>query len=726
MALLAGVTASLASGASASASGAAAASVSLQLMWQHALPDGRLPVALSSPSVVTLDGAGPSVVVGDRSGLVHALHLSDGSVVAGWPASTPGRVGVDSTPSSSGSTVFVGVGTSANQPAGGYEAFAANGQPKWFTKVPNSPLTPIGTAGVASSLAVGNLQGGTDVVSGSMGMMQEAVNAANGALLPGSPWFQADSNFSTPALGDVYRNGRTEIVEGGDSTHGVAFGITYQNGGHVRVLNGAGGLICQYNTNQVVQSSPAIGQFLPGGAVGITVGTGLPTWPGASNTNQILGLTSNCGLAWAATLDGLTTSSPALARVLGNGQLQIAEGTDRGTAGGSVYLLDGATGRTIWHVPTLGRVIGGGIVTADLGGGYQDLVVASTGGLQILDGRSHQQLAAVHPSALQNSALVTNDPDGTIGITVAGYNNIAQGVVTHYEVTGSRGSLATEAGAWPMFHHDPQLTGNAGIAPPVIEVPCKPPSTTPHGYYLAASDGGIFTFGNLPYCGSTGSIALNQPIVGMAATPDAGGYWLVASDGGIFAFDDAHFHGSTGGIRLNQPIVGMAVDRATGGYWLVASDGGIFAFNAPFYGSTGGIRLNQPIVGMAATRDGKGYWLVARDGGIFTFGDARFHGSTGGIRLNQPVVGMAATPSGNGYWLVARDGGIFTFGDARFRGSTGGIRLNQPIVGMASDPATGGYWLVASDGGMFTFDAPFYGSTGGIRLNRPIVAAAGF
>ena len=33
----------------------------------------------------------------------------------------------------------------------------------------------------------------------------------------------------------------------------------------------------------------------------------------------------------------------------------------------------------------------------------------------------------------------------------------------------------------------------------------------------------------------------------MAATPDGKGYWLVASDGGIFAFGDAPFYGSTGG-----------------------------------------------------------------------------------------------------------------------------------------------------------------------------------
>ena len=53
----------------------------------------------------------------------------------------------------------------------------------------------------------------------------------------------------------------------------------------------------------------------------------------------------------------------------------------------------------------------------------------------------------------------------------------------------------------------------------------------------------------------------------MAATPTGAGYWLVASDGGIFTFGDAGFYGSTGAIRLNQPIVGMAATpdgRATG------------------------------------------------------------------------------------------------------------------------------------------------------------------
>jgi hypothetical protein len=249
---------------------------------------------------------------------------------------------------------------------------------------------------------------------------------------------------------------------------------------------------------------------------------------------------------------------------------------------------------------------------------------------------------------------------------------------------------------------------------------------TGQGYWLVASDGGIFTEGNAVFYGSTGAIHLNKPIVGMAATPDGMGYWLVATDGGIFTEGDAVFYGSTGAIHLNKPIVGMAATPDGKGYWLVASDGGIFAFgDAVFYGSTGNIVLNKPIVGMAATPTGQGYWLVASDGGIFTEGDAAFFGSTGSIALNKPIVGMAATPDGMGYWLVASDGGIFTEGDAVFYGSTGAIHLNKPIVGMAATPDGMGYWLVASDGGIFTEgDAMFFGSTGGIHLNQPIVGMA--
>ncbi len=319
---------------------------------------------------------------------------------------------------------------------------------------------------------------------------------------------------------------------------------------------------------------------------------------------------------------------------------------------------------------------------------------------------------------------------GGNSVTVTGYNfggaTSVQfgGTPASFSVTSGSTLVARAPSGTPVGATVDVSVANPDGSSPVVAADHY--TYAPPGYWLVASDGGIFALGHAPFEGSTGGLTLNRPVVGMAASSDDGGYWLVASDGGIFAFGDAAFYGSTGGMHLNQPIVGMAASPSGHGYWLVASDGGIFAFgDAAFYGSTGAMHLNQPIVGMAASPSGHGYWLVARDGGIFSFGDAAFHGSTGGQHLNQPIVGMATDTTGGGYWLVASDGGIFSFGDAAFHGGTGGQHLNQPIVGMATDQSGRGYWLVARDGGIFSFgDAQFYGSTGAMHLNQPIVGMA--
>ncbi len=236
--------------------------------------------------------------------------------------------------------------------------------------------------------------------------------------------------------------------------------------------------------------------------------------------------------------------------------------------------------------------------------------------------------------------------------------------------------------------------------------------------------------------------------VGMARTASGQGYWIVASDGGVFSFGDANFYGSMGGQALNKPIVGMAARPQGDGYWLVASDGGIFAFgNAGFYGSMGGQPLNQPIVAMAVTQSGNGYWMVAKDGGIFSFGDAPFYGSLGGQGYTD-IVGMAPAHhagGGNGYWLVRAGGYIYSYNANYYGGGDAGsgitgitsygdsgyieVRNNgniyaygnvcynggandaaNPFVGIARGPDNCGYWIVKKDGAIFSFgSAPFKG-----------------
>jgi SpoIID/LytB domain protein len=241
------------------------------------------------------------------------------------------------------------------------------------------------------------------------------------------------------------------------------------------------------------------------------------------------------------------------------------------------------------------------------------------------------------------------------------------------------------------------------------------PSGGVGGYWINATDGGVFSFGNAQFYGSTGGMRLNKPVVGMASTHDAAGYWEVASDGGVFSFGDAHFWGSTGSIVLNKPMVGMAVTPDGGGYWLVASDGGIFAYgDAQFYGSTGSIRLNKPIVGMVPTHDGGGYWLVASDGGIFAYGDAGFFGSLGSTPPPTPIVGVAPSPDGGGYWMLEANGTVHGFGDAPnvgvAAGSPGPATMKSPMSAMIPDYSGQGFDAVDGSGQAFAFgDAPYFG-----------------
>ena len=182
-----------------------------------------------------------------------------------------------------------------------------------------------------------------------------------------------------------------------------------------------------------------------------------------------------------------------------------------------------------------------------------------------------------------------------------------------------------------------------------------------------------------------------------ATTGPRTGYWMVASDGGIFSIGDAAFYGSTGAIKLNKPIVGMAATPSGHGYWMVASDGGIFSFgDAAFQGSTGGMILKQPIVGMASTPSGNGYWLVAADGGVLAYGDAVYFGAATGKAGTHPVVAMIPTPTGRGYWEVSDGGQSFDFGDAW---GTASIHTDKPVVGAATLPTGVAPGVVSGTGG---------------------------
>jgi cell wall-associated NlpC family hydrolase len=74
-----------------------------------------------------------------------------------------------------------------------------------------------------------------------------------------------------------------------------------------------------------------------------------------------------------------------------------------------------------------------------------------------------------------------------------------------------------------------------------------------------------------------GGQPLNQPMVGLTATPDGGGYWMFAGDGGVFTYGDAGFYGSTGSITT-EPAQRVVTTRSGHGYWVVDQNGTSYGF----------------------------------------------------------------------------------------------------------------------------------------------------
>ena len=727
-------------------------------------------VTIVSPNVGPLGGTTGVTITGTNFTGATAVDFGTGQAGTNVTVVSSFEITVNA-PSESAATVDVTVttpgGTSAISSA---DHFTYTAAPTVTAVSPNAgPLG--GTTGVtirgtsftgATAVDFGTGQAGTDVTV--VSSSEITVNA------PSESAATVDVTVTTP---------------GGTSATSSVDHFTYTAVPTVTAVNpssgpGAGGISVTVTGSNLanataVKFGTAAGTVTADGAGSITV-----TSPAGTGTQDIT-ITTAGGNSATSGADQFTYIPAPTVTAVSPSAGPVAGGTSVTVTGANL-----ANATAVKFGTTAGTVIADSadsiMVTSPPGTGTVDVTVTTGGGTSAISSADQFSYPPNVSGATQQAGGFSASPTGTataalpgspspttaIGsgvgaLTVAQYSSnptggaVSGGTGVYYDVklaTGSDFSSVTitvcalgtggqsiswwTGSAWVPFSSQTfssstgcvTATVNSSTSPTLAQLTGTPIAATlpvsVGGYWSVASDGGIFSYGDAVFHGSTGGTTLNKPIVGMAATPSGNGYWLVASDGGVFAEGDAVFHGSTGGMHLNQPIVGMAATPSGNGYWLVASDGGIFAFgDATFYGSTGGMHLNQPIVGMAATPSGNGYWLVASDGGIFAFGDATFYGSSGGMHLNKPIVGMASTPSGNGYWLVASDGGIFSYGAAPFEGSAGATKLNRPIVGMAPTASGKGYWLVASDGGIFNYgDAGFDGSAGGMHLNQPIVGIA--
>lgn len=149
------------------------------------------------------------------------------------------------------------------------------------------------------------------------------------------------------------------------------------------------------------------------------------------------------------------------------------------------------------------------------------------------------------------------------------------------------------------------------------------------GMWTVGPDGVVTPEPGTPWFGDARDLDLWEPIVGMAPTQSGNGYWLAARDSGVFSYGDAPFHGNLiteliarddlppgtldGGNILDY-LDGAIVDIASDGdgYYLLGEDGGVFTFGRlPFLGSGAGL-LDTAAVAIRIV-DG-GYVITAADG----------------------------------------------------------------------------------------------------------------
>ncbi len=120
------------------------------------------------------------------------------------------------------------------------------------------------------------------------------------------------------------------------------------------------------------------------------------------------------------------------------------------------------------------------------------------------------------------------------------------------------------------------------------------------------------------------AIRTNGAPVTILSSHDGGGYAIVCSDGGVITFGDMPFEGSAGGLHLDAPITAAFLSPSGSGYTLVGGDGGAFTYgDAQFHGSAAGMVLDGTVVGAVGLPDGSGYYMITGHGEVIGFGDAK-------------------------------------------------------------------------------------------------------
>ena len=463
----------------------------------------------SSVALGDLTGDGvDDVVVGGSDGRIYAysgtgaglLWMYDTCADTGICASIESKPAIGDLDRDGHNEVVVGVGsTFTPQAPGGIWALRCNGSRMWYRLSGdfNGDSIP---DGVHSSPALADVDlndgGKLEVIYGGFDAHVRVLNH-DGTVV----WdlFTRDTIWSSPAIGDLDRDGKPEIVIGSDAHWEPAFGTV--DGGKLYAFNGEDGTLVPgffIQVDEVVWSAPALGDLNGDGWLEIVVGTGdcyehVACASGGRThpvTDAIYAYDRNGNPlpGWPVHLPEFTLASPALGDMDGDGDLEIVFNTGDGyvhvlhsdgreMAGWPRLVTTPAGPGQVVHFPTTASP-----VLADLtGDGRPEVILPSNWEIVVWDWTGLQLTRDRWPplawqwnldtlyTVYGTPAVGDVDGDGYVELVAAGATqNGANGALYKWDRPGLREHLAT---AWAQFRFTYGNIGRYPVPPRVMGLP---------------------------------------------------------------------------------------------------------------------------------------------------------------------------------------------------------------------------------------------------------------
>lgn len=435
-----------------------------------------------------------SIVFGTAAGRLFAVRGDTGAVLAGFPVTLPSEIvsspAVGDLDNDGVPDIVVGFGSQFANGLGGVRALRRDGTQLW------QRITGGGDGiedAVVSAPALGDVDGDgqVDVVFTSFDQNVYLVNAATGANKPGWPRPLCDTIWSSPALFDLDGDSRLDIIVGVDAHMDAA--CNTPNGGCLHALRYDGTELPGFPIciDQVISSSPAVGDIDGDGRPEIVVGTG-GFWPNAAHVVYAFRCNGSLLPGWPVAVDGEVATAPALADLDSDGVPDVVV-TDHYRIGTpspppqAVYAFKGNGTRLFRTVPKdfFGNTLSAGdpVVADVLGDANSEILVPTNGevcvlsntGVQLTDSNGFtppNPVSFLTEGSLPAVSATDFDADGTVEVVAVSGAPFPASTNSKVFVWNPKSNAVPAP--WGVFRQNERRTGVLPGTPGCLTVPPVP------------------------------------------------------------------------------------------------------------------------------------------------------------------------------------------------------------------------------------------------------------